>query len=90
MSVARAGCLVALVATTGCVLHGAKISAYGRQAEVLPTVGMTMRGELIAATADTIWIFNNAGLLPYNTAELRRVDVDRHRFGMGRTLRWMG
>jgi hypothetical protein len=90
MRTATMGCLIALLATSGCVLRGAPVSPYGRQAQVRPQGTLAMRGELIAATQDTIWIFNNHGLLPYTTAELRRVDVQRHRFGMGRTMRWMG
>jgi hypothetical protein len=90
MSVARAVGLAGLLVTSGCALSGAPISPYGRQAEVRATSGSSQRGELIAASADTVWLMSNAGLTPFTTAELRRVEVERHGFGMRRTMKWMG
>jgi len=81
------GLLLPLV-LTGCVLRGAPISPYGRDVTV-HVVGEPVRGELIAVTADTIWVLQPSMLRPVAVRDQRRVDATRHSFGLRRTMRWM-
>lgn len=82
--------IVALpLAASGCVTAGAPISAYGRPATV-HAEGARTSGELLAASADTVWMLWSSGLRPIPASSIRRVDVQRHTFGLRRTLKWLG
>jgi hypothetical protein len=73
---------------SGCLVRGTPISPYGREVTL---VGPHERisGELIAVASDTIWVLGDAGLRAKRLTEERRIDVRRHNFGFGRTMRWM-
>ena len=72
----------------GCVLSGHPVSPHGRSASVFPRGESRVRGELIAATRDTVWLLADSSLVPFRMASLRGVNVDRHRMGFGRTMKW--
>ena len=80
--------ILALTLLGGCVLSGHPVSPHGRNASVFPRGESRVRGELIAATRDTVWLLADSALMPFRMASLRGVNVDRHRMGFGRTLTW--
>lgn len=90
MRVAKAVLLGALAALAeGCALRGLPVSPYGRTATLIGERN-TMKGELIALSADTIWLRSESTLLPHASASYRQVQVQRHDFGLRRTLNWLG
>lgn len=84
---ALVGALVALA--EGCAVRGMPVSPYGRTA-TLVGARSAMKGELIAVSPDTIWLRSDSTLLPYTSASYRQVQVQRHDFGLRRTLNWLG
>lgn len=83
--------LVALAAPLlgACVLKGDPISPYGRHATVHQSGAGRFSGELIAVTGDSLWLMADSVLVGFSGANVRKIDVRRHRMGGGRTLTWM-
>src|SRR5687768_8612889 len=83
--------LVAVLATLaeGCTLRGMPVSPYGRTATLVGDRNTT-NGELIALTPDTIWLRSDSTLQPFVSGNYRQVQVQRHNFGLRRTLNWLG
>lgn len=73
----------------GCAVKGAPISAYGRPVTI-QSGNQHTQGELIAVTGDTLWILQRDSLRAEVLVRGQQVQVQRHDFGMRRTLRWMG
>jgi hypothetical protein len=66
---------------TGCVIPGPQISPYGRQATTrFAGGGEVIRGELLAATSDTVWFLENGVISRYPTRDLSDIAVRRHPF----------
>lgn len=82
-----AGALAALSA--GCAVRGMPVSPLGRTATLIGD-RVQVKGELMALTPDTIWLRSDSTLRPYAGAEYRQVQVQRHTFGLRRTLNWLG
>lgn len=86
-----ASTLLAAASLTGCVLPGPGISPHGR-----PTVAHTrayrLEGELVAISADTLWIISRRDSLlrAVRMDSLLRVDVQRHPFGARKTFKVAG
>lgn len=76
------------LALTGCILSGAPISPYGRHAEI-KRQGGDVRGELLAASPDSVWLMRDSAMVAYPTSTLLGVNVKRHDLGMRRTLTTM-
>lgn len=74
---------------SGCAVKGAPVSAHGRPVTI-QSGNQRTQGELIAVTGDTIWILQRDSLRAEVFARGQQVLVQRHDFGMRRTLRWMG
>lgn len=85
--------LVALpLLVNACVLSGGPVSPYGRSATVYPVAPAAVskvRGELMAASADTVWLLRDSTLVPFASSRLHGVEVQRHEFGAKRTMKWM-
>ena len=77
------------LSVSGCLLSGAPISPYGRHAEVQRREGGDHRGELLAASPDSVWLMRDSSLTAYPTSTLLGVNVKRHNLDMKRTLTTM-
>lgn len=73
----------------GCILPGASVSPYGKPATVYTARGGSATGELIAASADNIWLLQNGSLAVFATSSIVSVDVERHRFDGSKTVKRM-
>jgi hypothetical protein len=82
-----ASCLLIPALLTGCVLNGPAISPHGRSATLPGYYRNSV--ELIALTADTLWVEQLATLHAVPVAQGLRVHARRHDFGLARTMRWM-
>ncbi|MEX2154003.1 MAG: hypothetical protein WD825_11740 [Gemmatimonadaceae bacterium] len=85
----RSAAILAVVLLAGCVIPGVGISPYGRATTVHPKTGPRVAGELLAANGDTVWLLSAGAVRSFGAAELRSVDVARHRFGAKKTFVWM-
>ena len=86
--VALAGALGCALVITGCHARGFPIGEYGRPVVVqMPTY--RLEGELLAVAPDTLWLLSGPQLTPVATALARQLYVQRHDYGMGRTVRTM-
>lgn len=81
--------LILPLLASGCAVRGLPISPYGR-AVSMKAGTEAIRGELVAISADTIWVQQGDSLRPVVLAPSQRVDVQRHSFGLRRTVRWLG
>ena len=88
----RLGSSLALIlagaALTSCVRAGYKPGPLGRMTTLYYNAGnITTRGELMAADSNSVWLLQGASLNAYSLASLRRVQIPRHPFGGGQTIR---
>ena len=84
----RAVVLLAVL-TSGCVLPREAISPYGKKTTVYPMEGGSQTGELIAASTDSIWLGQGGSIWSFPSARIKKVNVQRHKFGGSRTFAWM-
>ena len=73
----------------GCAVKGVPISAHGRPVTI-PSGNQRTQGELLAITGDTLWVLQRDSLRAEVLAPGQWVQVQRHDFGMRRTMKWMG
>jgi hypothetical protein len=73
----------------GCVLPREAISPYGKKATVYPVDGGSQTGELIATSADSIWLMQSGNIWSLPKARIKKVNIERHRFTGARTFLWM-
>jgi predicted neutral ceramidase superfamily lipid hydrolase len=84
---ARVLSAVAVVcALTGCVLPGAQVSPYGKPTTLYLRDGGGVSGELLAATADSIWLMREARISSYGSEKVRKLNVERHKFDGKRSM----
>lgn len=83
--------LLPTLGLAACVMGHYAASPYGRGAEVVPVSGSghsRVSGELIAVSADSVWVLADHGLVTVPLAQVAAVRVVRHRFTTGRVLTW--
>jgi hypothetical protein len=80
-----AALMLMLTVLNGCTAAVAN-SPRGRMAKVHSNDGLEWRGELLAATRDSIWVLNGSRIDRFDVPSLRRVEIPRHAFGKATTL----
>ena len=82
--------LVAATLAAGCALPAPRVSPNGRTT-MLHTGSGRVNGELIAVSLDTVWMLTRPGgtLAPFASANIVRLDVQRHAMGATRTIQAM-
>ena len=83
--------LMPMLGSAACVTGHYAASPYGRHVEVVPVPGATqssVSGELIAVSADSVWVLAHLGLLTVPLAQVDAVRVTRHGFTAGKALLW--
>ena len=83
--------LVSTLGSAACVTGRYAVSPYGRRVEVVPVSGAansSVSGELIAVSADSVWVLAHLGLVTMPLTQVDAVRVARHGFTAGKALLW--
>ena len=91
MRVVVRACVASVVVVTmvsGCVTGRPRVSPFGRTAWVLPNGKAAVKGELIAVSADSVWLRSEAALQGWAMSEVQRVYVQTNDMTAGRALTW--
>ena len=79
------------VGLQGCVVARQPISPVGRAVRIIPVPSDTaekLAGELMAVSADTLWVgvAQDSEIVSIPLAQVRRVEVRRHKLGAGKAM----
>ena len=85
------GTAVAALIVGACVTGSRAVSVFGRHVAVSPARdarATPLTGELIAVSAESLWVLGDTGLGALPLGAVDRVSVRRHNFTAGRALAW--
>jgi len=83
--------LAGAVGLQGCVVSRQSVSPLGRAVRIIPVPSDTaeeLAGELMAVSADTLWVgvAQDSGIVSIPLAQTRTVEVRRHKLGAGKAM----